>query len=123
MDRCSSVLPSSAIVVILQFTFLFNLIGSISLFTHRISTDGLRSTPILGCAILSACTCAFVFCTAMFFAKMPPKRTTPHGVRPSGARPPTAPKEAYHPPKALMESPPAAPKEPPPPSPFKASLE
>ncbi|KAK6733031.1 hypothetical protein RB195_017039 [Necator americanus] len=27
----------------------------------------------------------------------------------SGARPPTAPKEAYHPPKALMESPPAAP--------------
>ncbi|EYB88180.1 hypothetical protein Y032_0251g178 [Ancylostoma ceylanicum] len=99
VDRFNSILPSSVVVVILLFTFMFNVVGSILLFSHKSTIAGQRSTVFFGCAILSACAAAFTFGVIAFFIRMPPKKTII--VEVSGA---TAYKAIMQPPAAIPGS-------------------
>ncbi|RCN33033.1 hypothetical protein ANCCAN_21134 [Ancylostoma caninum] len=115
VDRFSSILPSSVVVVILLFTFMFNVVGSILLFSHKSTTAGQRSTVFFGCGILSACAAAFTFAVIAFFIGMPPKRTKL--VQASGG---SAYKAIQQPPPVVQLSAEPTPPPPPPPGPTPA---
>ncbi|KAJ1345616.1 hypothetical protein KIN20_000192 [Parelaphostrongylus tenuis] len=69
-------LPPVVIVVIIAFTLVFNVVGTVLLFLYR-TKSGSVSMAIIGCAIMSLLASLFAGGIIALFVKFPPDNKIP----------------------------------------------